>query len=736
MTASSQFQILVAHGDPILDDLFQESLEVGSHSGDWHVSFLKKDESIAEKIASSKASGEPFDLVFYVPSPYQRDFHKQSLRLREDISQNGVLVIILESVSDLPAEEYQNGIFFLEKPIRKHEIQKLAHTFLMKWYLETANITVHGEESDGEDRVKTHAIPVLETETYKPENILRAVVDNLPHMAYWKSRNSTCLGANEAMVRFLGLKQLKAMVGKQDHELPWPNQKLGELFRYAGRRVMESGVPEFHVVETFPISANRKRMLDASHIPLLDSRKRVIGVLSILEDVTRSVHEQPHAVSQALHDADTGLSTRALLFNRISHAVQRVIRDKDHLFSVLCLGLDRFGMVNQRLGNQAGDQLLKKVGLRLARCLRPTDTIARLEGDQFGMLLDEIRNVSDATRVAQRLQEHLKEPFHINGEEIFVSASIGIAPSITGYDSFEAILRDSKSAMKGAKKSGTGQSRIFEKTLHIQALRRLELEQQMRGALQNGEFFTVFQPIVDLASGRPIGFEVLARWRQKERGQIFPDEFIPVAEETGMIIELGRQILFAACRQMHQWRLKWGEDFPFTVSVNLSPKQFADPMLVQDIFDILLKTEFPAERLKLEITEGVLIENVENVSKMVQTLKKHRIALLIDDFGTGYSSLSYLHRFPMDILKIDRSFIANMTENKSNLEIVRTIVNLAHGLNMEIIAEGIETREHVEILQSIGCEYGQGYYFSKPLPAEEAEILMESHFDVSHKPRT
>jgi diguanylate cyclase (GGDEF)-like protein/PAS domain S-box-containing protein len=444
-----------------------------------------------------------------------------------------------------------------------------------------------------------------------------------------------------------------------------------------------------------------------------------------IHDVTerKKAEEQIHYA--AFHDALTGLPNRTLFSDRLCLAVERAKRVKNYEFAVVFVDLDRFKIVNDSLGHEMGDELLVGLSIRLERCLRTTDTIARLSGDEFAILLDGITSPSDATDVAERIQDCLKEPFDLNGHNFYTSASIGIAYSSLGYDKAEDVLRDADTAMYRAKANGKARHEVFDAEMHSQAVNVLKMENELRSAVKGNELMPFYQPIVSLKTGKIVGFEALARWLRPNRNLISPSTFIPVAEETGLIIPLGLSMLEQACRDVYQWQRAFSDDGkPLTISINVSSKQFTQSNLVKVITDILIKTGINPCSVRLEVTESLLMKDALSAAEMLRELKLMGIQISIDDFGTGYSSLSYLHRFPFDILKIDRSFVSNMCIDKESLGIVRTIVTLAKELGKSVVAEGIELEEHVRMLSDLSCDYGQGFYFSKPLSYADASALL------------
>jgi diguanylate cyclase (GGDEF)-like protein len=406
--------------------------------------------------------------------------------------------------------------------------------------------------------------------------------------------------------------------------------------------------------------------------------------------------------------------------------VARAKRFEDYIFAVLFLDLDRFKNVNDSLGHQAGDKLLVAIAERLAKGLRSTDTVARLGGDEFVVLLEDLVGAIDATRVADWIQDELKKPFMIDGHEVFVTTSIGIVLSANGsrYDRPEDLLRDADIAMYSAKGTGKAHFEIFDPTMRARILERLELEAELRRAIENDELRVYYQPIVSLKDGRLSGFEALVRWEHPERGTLSPAVFIPLAEETGLVIPLDRWVLHEACRQLREWQ-KQIHNFPnLTVSVNLSGKQVVQPGLVDKVKQVLIDTGLEPRYLKLEMTESAIMENNELTRSIFAELQALGVQVQIDDFGVGYSSLNYLSHFPVNALKIDQTFVARMIEDSNQMKIVQAIVMLTERLGVGVIAEGMETESQMMTLKKLGCQFGQGNLVSEPMDGQHIIAML------------
>jgi len=455
--------------------------------------------------------------------------------------------------------------------------------------------------------------------------------------------------------------------------------------------------------------------------------ERTAQLANANEKLKQEIVERKRAEEQlrhmGLHDRLTGLPNRSLLISQLQKCLERAKQDPNYLFAVLFLDCDRFKLINDSLGHLVGDRALVAIANRLKSCLSPQDILARLGSDEFTIVTAGIKNVQSAVNLAEKIHQQLELPLKFEEYDVFINASIGIAIGTASYQQPEHLLRDADIAMYRAKSLGHARYQVFESSMRDRALKRLQIETDLRLAIQRQEFFLHYQPIISLCNGKLAGFEALIRWQHPEYGLISPGEFIPIAEETGLIIPIGIWVLTEACQQIQHWQAQF-QLLDLQMSINLSVRQFHQPDLIDNIDQIIAATQLNSRCLKLEITESAIIDNARSANLLFQQLRNRRIQLSIDDFGTGYSSLSYLHRFHVDSLKIDRSFVNSISDDRDSLEIVEAIVTLAHQLNMDIVAEGVETPMQFNQLRSLGIEFGQGYFFSPPLDQIAAEALI------------
>ena len=507
---------------------------------------------------------------------------------------------------------------------------------------------------------------------------------------------------------------------------------MSEVFRLVG------GVAARQSLNQMPLEVQALSLLqrggvavpiDAQAAPLRDERGAVAGAVTIFRDVTQRRALEERLVHQAFHDALTGLPNRALFGNRLRHTLSQVqgraLRGKGEVcLAVLFIDLDNFKWVNDSLGHETGDHLLIEVGERLRSCLRANDTASRFGGDEFTVLVDHVENPGYAQGIAERIVERLQQPFNIGGQTIYSSPSVGIAYTTTGQEAPDELIRNADTAMYDAKKRGKARVSVFAPALSHATRQRMELGNDLRGALANDELELHYQPKIDLESGALYGVEALCRWEHPARGAVAPVEFIPLAEEIGLIVPLGRWVLREACEQARRWRALPG-DSPRQINVNVSALQLQHPGFVAELRQILQETAMDARDLVLEITESVVMNEVDSKLPILHELKRMGVRLAIDDFGTGYSSLSYLQRFPLDFLKIDRQFVREADEAGDGV-ILNSMIALAHALGLTAVAEGAETETQVGQLRALGCDLAQGYYFARPMSAQAISEWVES----------
>ncbi len=499
--------------------------------------------------------------------------------------------------------------------------------------------------------------------------------------------------------------------GIEPEELPW-NRALATARRVSN---VVLGVESTETGDWAWISVSAQ--------PRLDSAGEVLDVVCTLEDVTQQKTTEAELTLHHLRDSLTSLPNRALFMERLSRAIIR--SDRRKFFSaVLFLDLDRFKVVNDSLSHEAGDKLLIQVANRLRGCLRPEDTVARLGGDEFVVLFEDILSVNDGLTVADRIAQGLTQPFNINSQEVFTTCSMGIAISSSSETLPAELLRDAEVAMYRAKAKGEGSIEIFDPSMNAQALARFQMDSELRRALERNEFVLHYQPVVGLQSRQIEGWEALVRWKHPERGMVPPLDFISLAEETGLIVPLGKWVLEEACRQAGEWSRAYPSAIPRLMNVNISARQFQHRDLIGTVLEALRAADLDPGALKLEITESIMMKDPMASLEAMKTFKSMDIHLVIDDFGTGYSSLSYLKRFPVDTLKVDKSFVDGLGKDPESTAIVSAVISLAKSLGMRVTAEGIEHREQMDHLLQLDCDQGQGYHFSRPLPREAAEELL------------
>ncbi|HEY3327797.1 MAG TPA: EAL domain-containing protein [Novimethylophilus sp.] len=562
---------------------------------------------------------------------------------------------------------------------------------------------------------------VAENKIKTSQQMLQSILDAVPVRIFWKDRESRYLGANSLFLQDVGVGNIRQLIGMDDfHLFPTPH---AELYRKDDQQVMASAAPKLNFEESISTAAGQKKFHLTSKVPLQRPNDgEVIGVLGSYTDITALKHAEETIRHQANFDPLTNLPNRRLFNDRLDQEIKKSNRAGQPL-ALLLIDLDRFKEINDTLGHGMGDMLLMQAAQRLRGCVRETDTIARLGGDEFAVILGELNDLGSVERVAQCILLQLAEPFHLINETVYISASIGITLYPEDAKDLEALLQNADQAMYAAKEQGHNRFHYFTSAMQDVAQTRMRLTRDMRGALADCQFLVYYQPIVELATDTIHKAEALIRWQHPTRGLISPAEFIPIAEDTGMIMEIGDWVFREAANQAKVWRTSHHAEFQ--ISINKSPIQFQSADHIQAAWlNYLHELGIPGSGIVVEITEGILMDSSSAITGKLLEFRDAGVQVALDDFGTGYSSLSYLKKFDIDFLKIDQTFIRNLAAGSDDMALCEAIIVMAHKLGIKVIAEGIETAEQCALLAAAGCDYGQGYLFSRPVPAEEFERLL------------
>jgi len=696
------------------------------------------------------AQGEPYSVVFFDPLQGTTEEGVSTAAAIRQLDPD-VNIVIVTHHAELRPERIAaqvrplDKLLYLQKPFQPHVLRHFASTLAAKWSAERALQRSHkdleqlvAERTRELERVNNQ----LRTDISRRRDVERALVESQERYALAARAANDALWDwdlisnriyySERWFRMLGLEPGEFLPNPEvwfSRAHPEDRQPL----RLAIQDHLEEGGEHFEFEHRLRHADGSYRWIHCRGLAVRDKNRVASRFVGSMSDVTARKEAEAQLVHDALHDALTGLPNRVLFIERLQHAIQVVRRNPNMLSALIFLDLDNFKVVNDSLGHWAGDELLRAVAGRIDRCLRGSDlvarfgteqSLARFGGDEFTILLGGIRDHDDAIRVAERILRELSQPFRFRGQEVYTSASIGIALVDESYDDPSKLLRDADIAMYRAKASGRSSYAIFDTAMHERAVQRLDLETALRQAMERGQLHLQYQPVIALDSGGICGFEALLRWRHPNRGLVAPGEFVPLAEETGLINPIGGWVLREACLQMSAWQRAFPARELF-MAVNVSSRQFARQDLARQVRSTLEETGLEPGRLKLEITESVLLENNETFRGTLEQLHSQGVALHMDDFGTGYSSLSYLHRFPFEALKIDRSFVKQMEQGPRNQELVCSIVKLAHALGMRTTAEGVETEEQLSWLRQRRCQFAQGFLFSRPVDASVARRLIE-----------
>jgi diguanylate cyclase (GGDEF)-like protein/PAS domain S-box-containing protein len=662
----------------------------------------------------------PPDLILLDIMMPELDGYQVCRQLKASAQTRDIPVIFLSALDntvDIIKAFTSGGVDYITKPFRVEEVLARVKNQLA---IQVAQAEIRQLNLELEQRIqeRTEALVRKNAELLESEARFRLIAENMSDLICLHEPDGRYLYLSPSCEALLGF-QAHELLGKKTDDLLHPEDRQ-RLSKSPSIETNESTLEIYRVCK----KTGEYIWVETVKKPIVNDSGEIIQIVTSSRDVNARVWAEEQLIYAAMHDTLTGLPNRFLLLEKLDQALQRAKQQPDYIFAILFIDLDRFKLVNDSLGHCVGDQLLVAVARLLEDCLRSTDTVARLGGDEFTLLLDQLQSVADAIHVAERIQERLKFSFNLEGHLVSTTASIGIVLGSPAYHQSLDLLRDADIAMYRAKDAGKARYEIFDSAMHEQALKLLQLETDLRQAIAQNEFVVYYQPIISLTTGQLTGFEALVRWQHPQKGLVYPDEFIPVSEDSGLILPIGRWVLGEACRQLQAWRLQFPSAAHLTVSVNLSSRQIKEPDFVTQLDQILAETGLSGDCLKLEITESMLIENTEAIATVLLQIRERHIQLSLDDFGTGYSSLSYLHRFPVDFLKIDRSFINCMSSEDEKSGIIRAIITLAHTLGMEVIAEGVETAQQLNHLRVLTCEFAQGYLFARPLTCESAEQLI------------
>lgn len=564
-----------------------------------------------------------------------------------------------------------------------------------------------------------------ESQLAEERDRLKAVMDNVVDGIITFDEDGVIESFNPAAEIIFGLNVDEAVGQKIDTLLPGLSQNLPDMIRQNGS-VVEDGVNDARD----EVEGHRK---DGTIIPLSLAVSKVykgeksLYIASTL-DITVQKQSEEQLMYYAYHDVLTGLTNRALLTDRLDHVIERCKRDESIRFAVLFLDIDDFKLINDTMGHSVGDELLIEISRRLKDSIRSVDTLSRLGGDEFVVLIEDIEGARDAFVTAERIHKNLKKPLELHGRKVTPTSSIGIKVSVSPLDDAESYLRDADIAMYKAKTSGKARHEIFDAGMREEIMSRLKIEQELRQAIREKEFKLTYQPIVSFETGKVIGFEALIRWLHPDKGVVLPAQFIKTAERSGLTVPIGEWVLENACRFISDLGRRQAITDPVTISINLSAKQLTQSDLVESIEGTLDKYDIAPGSLNLEVTENMIVRDVEKMSETFSRLRELGVGLQMDDFGTGFSSLNYLNQLGIDTLKIDKSFVSLMDNDQEKTSLVRAIMLIANELNIQVIAEGIETETQLESLKALGCQYGQGYFFSHPLEGEQCAGVLNKVF--------
>lgn len=669
-----------------------------------------------EKVRQSLQNNRPYAMAFVdIRMPPGWDGVETVKHLWE--ADPHLLIVICTAHNDYNWNEMSRELgsmdrwLILKKPFDSIEVRQLAASLTEKWDLAR------------KAELKLSGLQTTVSQTNRKLEAFRKAVDSAGIVAVLDLQG-TILEANENFCQISGYSH-EELIGR-NHNLVLSDHHPPEFFAELYVTVKQNKIWRGEI-------CNRAKdgslyWVDTTIVPMLDQEDETDSYFTLQIEISERKRLMGQLKTQAYHDELTGLPNRAAILDEIQKAIECC---HEQNFAVLFLDFDRFKLINDSLGHDMGDELLKQIAQRLCATLRTTDQIkpARLGGDEFVIILNDLKKISDATLVATRLQDIFSQSYQLGSHKVYSSASIGIVTSDYQYQSALEILRDADLAMYKAKATGQGEYVVFDQTMRKQVQERLQMEGDLRNAILGNEFTLFYQPIISLVSGIVEGVEALIRWEHPEHGLVSPDEFIPIAEETGLINEIGKWSLEEACRQFALWELSCGDQAPSFIHVNISRKQLLDPELIPLVEKVIYRHSLSPETLHLEVTESLIMEDHVLIIDTLRKLRTIGVKIDMDDFGTGYSSLACLHEFPLDVLKIDRSLIRNVKQVRDYAALLQAVMALADNLDLRVVAEGIEDQEQLVLLQALGCEYGQGYLFSRPRPADEVQRYFGQHPD-------
>ncbi|AKF25963.1 diguanylate cyclase [Sulfurovum lithotrophicum] len=566
----------------------------------------------------------------------------------------------------------------------------------------------------------------LEQEIQKESALLKTVIDTVPIRIFWKDLESRYLGANKLFAEDANLQDVDQLIGKNDYDMPWKNE--ADLYRKMDKDIIDTGIAELNIEEPLTDKEGKHKWVSKFKVPLIDKNGKTFGILGAYMDIThkkeneKNLKLQRDALEhQAYHDTLTGLPNRLLFLDRLNQYIHKAHRNKQKV-AVLFIDMDRFKEINDSLGHVFGDEAIKEVAQRIEGQIRETDTIGRFGGDEFIMIFNDISDPIVVVNIVQKIMQSMHDPIMIGGHSIYVTLSIGISIYPEDAETADDLLKNADAAMYRAKEDGRNTYKFYTEDMTQKVFERIALESKLRQSIKDENFMLYFQPQINGKDNRIMGIETLIRWEDGHKNFISPATFIPVAEETGLIIPLGQWILRSGMQQI----VKWHADglYPGRLAINISMLQLQKHDFISILEMLLEETGCQPQWLEIEVTESQIMKNPEQMILILQKINKLGISLSIDDFGTGYSSLSYLKRFPIDTLKIDQSFVKDLSDNEEDKAITKAVIALAESLNLRVIAEGVETEEQKSFLVSNGCINIQGYLYAKPMPADEMEKML------------